>query len=195
MEVQRCYLKGDDGEPYSFDFVVESVGVYEPKKIVDYALKAGERMCESYMVKDEALSRGKYRVEPADAEIYAFDFIFDGEDHTLGHLLQTWIDINLYGRGIVTYVGYDTFHPLAGKLHLRIGVADNNEETARGVLQDALAGCASMFRAWAGYWAAATGSEPASAQAQTKPRRIISRPGPVPPLSAKSVAASASMPV
>lgn len=195
MEVQRCYLKGDDGEPYSFDFVVESVGVYEPKKIVDYALKAGERMCESYMVKDEALSRGKYRVEPADAEIYAFDFIFDGEDHTLGHLLQTWIDINLYGRGIVTYVGYDTFHPLAGKLHLRIGVADNNEETARGVLQDALAGCASMFRAWSGYWAAATGSEPASAQAQAKPRRIISRPGPVPPLSAKSVTASASMPV
>lgn len=189
MEVQRCYLKGEDGEPYSFDFVVESVGVYKPNKIVEYALKAGTKMCEKYMVKEGVQAEGNYRVEPADAEIYAFDFIFDGEDHTLGHLLQTWIDINLYGRGVVTFVGYDQFHPLAGRLHLRIGVADNSEETARGVLQEALAGCAALFRAWAGYWTQATGSAvapvaPVSAVATaSKPKRIISRPPPPPPLA------------
>lgn len=188
MEIQRCYLKGEDGEPYSFDFVVESVGVYKPKKIVEYALKAGVQMCEKYMMKEGVQAEGNYRVEPADAEIYAFDFIFDGEDHTLGHLLQTWIDINLYGRGVVTFVGYDQFHPLAGRLHLRIGVADNSEETARGVLQEALAGCAALFRAWAGYWAQATGSAVAPAPgsavaAASKPKRIISRPPPPPPIA------------
>ncbi len=196
MEVQRCYLKGDDGEAYSFDFVVESVGVYKPKKIVDYALKAGQRMCESYMVKEGEQMGGTYRVEPADAEIYAFDFIFDSEDHTLGHLLQTWIDINLYGRGVVTYVGYDTFHPLAGKLVIRIGVADNNEETARGVIQEALAGCASMFRAWSSDWSAATGSASAAtqftqAQVPEKTRRVIRRP--VPPPALKGTAPSTPM--
>ena len=193
MEIQRCYLKGEDGEAYSFDFVLESVGVYTPKKIVDYALKAGEQMCENYISKDGGQAKMSYRMEPADAEIFAFDFIFDGEDHTLGHLLQTWIDTNLYGRGIVTYVAYDMFHPLADNLYLRIGVNDNNEETARAVLQEALTGCASMFRAWAGYWATATGSSvaptPVTTQAQ-KPRSILRRPGPPPPPSAKSAASA-----
>jgi DNA-directed RNA polymerase subunit D len=185
MEVQRCYLKGEDGEPYSFDFVVESVGVYSPKKIVDYALKAGERMCESYLTKEGGALPANVQVLPADAEIYAFDFIFDGEDHTLGHLLQTWIDINLYGRGVVNYVGYDPMHPLAGKLYLRIGVVDNSEETARGVLQEALTGCAALFRSWRGYWTAASGGvavdEGIQGMTQKKTvRRLLSRPPPAP---------------
>ena len=143
-------------------------------------------MCESYMVKEGGGLPANVQVLPADAEIYAFDFIFEGEDHTLGHMLQTWIDINLYGRGVVNYVGYDPMHPLTGKLYVRIGVVDNSEDTARGVLQEALAGCAALFRAWRSYWTTVSGGiavdDEAVSKKQTSTKRILTRPIPPPPV-------------
>ena len=39
MEIQRCYKADESGEPYSFDFIVESVGVLDPVYSVQRALE------------------------------------------------------------------------------------------------------------------------------------------------------------
>jgi DNA-directed RNA polymerase subunit L len=176
MEIQRCYLKDKDDEPYSFDFVVESVGVYSPTKIVALALRSGERMCRDYLPTAGGGMPKEVIIQPADAELFAFDFIFDGEDHTIGHLLQTWIDINLMDRGEVSYVAYDPMHPLKEMLVLRIGVVDNKEETAVKVFHTALEGCASMFQAWSSYWTEATGGTAVAAPTTATKKRTIRIP-------------------
>jgi DNA-directed RNA polymerase subunit L len=78
-----------------------------------------------------------------------FDVWFDGEDHTLGNLLQTYIDDHLMDSGECTFVGYKVPHPLRDEMLLRIGVNDLSEATARLIIAKAAKGCANMFADWA----------------------------------------------
>lgn len=173
MEIQRCYKKNESGDPYSFDFVVESVGVLEPNTIVSKAFVGGERLCKSYS--SEVLPEN-VRVEPADSRLTAYDFIFTGEDHTYGHLIQTWIDENLIGKGLVTYVGYDIPHPLKDEMVVRIGVSDYSEQTARKALKDASEACVRMFESWGSQWNTITGKDIISVNKKTFTKKIITRP-------------------
>ena len=43
MEAARCYLMNEKGEPNSFDYTIESVGVFNPIDIVIEALKIIEK--------------------------------------------------------------------------------------------------------------------------------------------------------
>lgn len=186
MAIQRCYLKDADDEPYSFDMVVESMGVLDPVAIVERTFKAGQDTVHKY---GGVIMPENVRVEPAGARIFAYDFIFKGEDHTLGNLVTTWIDENLYGKGVVNYVGYDIPHPLDDLMVIRIGVSDNSEESARKALRDAMAGCEAMFRSFAEQWVSvASVASGASVSGLTSPgqpigkktiKKIISRPAAV----------------
>jgi DNA-directed RNA polymerase subunit L len=170
-------LKDADGEPYSFDMVVESVGVLDPVTIVERGFKAGQDLVHKY---GGVIMPENVRVEPAGARIFAYDFIFKGEDYTLGNLVTTWIDENLYGKGVVNYVGFDIPHPLDDFMVIRIGVSDNSEESARKALRDAMAGCEAMFRSFAEQWASVTSATsspvPGVPIGKKTIKKIISRP-------------------
>jgi DNA-directed RNA polymerase subunit D len=180
LEINRCYLRDEEGEPYSFDFVVESVGVLSPEYIVGRACEVGAELCKKYAAPDLG---AEVVVQRADSRILGYDFFFQRQDHTLGHLIQAWLDENLVGRGEVTFAGYDIPHPLRDEMVIRIGVADGEEATARRAITAAMTSCASMFEAWKNQWAqialprAATVSASAAA-ASTKPaaRRVVRRP-------------------
>jgi DNA-directed RNA polymerase subunit D len=149
LEVNRCYLKDEKGEPYSFDFTVESVGPINPVTIVLKACEKGAELCRKYA--EENLG-DDVTVQPADSQIVGFDFIFQKQDHTLGHLIQAWIDANLIDGGEVTFAGYDIPHPLRDEMVIRIGVADGNEATARRAIRAAMTACMGMFEVWANQW-------------------------------------------
>jgi DNA-directed RNA polymerase subunit L/DNA-directed RNA polymerase alpha subunit len=174
MEIQRCYLKNEEtDEPYSFDFTIESIGVYNPVDIVRKGLEAGKKLCESYA--GVTLPQNGH-IEPADARILAYDFILRNEDHTFGHLIQAWIDENLLGKSVVTYVGYDIPHPLKDIMVIRIGVSDNNEESARTAFRDAAKGCAALFEGWLAAWNATAYPSAATAKLTRKPIRLSKAP-------------------
>ena len=173
MAIQRCYLKDADGEAYSFDMVLETVGVLEPEVIFQRALTAGADLVHSY---SGVMLPDNVRVEPAGARIFAYDFIFRGEDHTLGNLLTTWIDENLYGKGVVNYVGYDIPHPLDDMMVIRIGVADNSEESARTAFKQAAAGCETMFKTFAEQWSLAAFPQTTAQPVKKIIKRMITRP-------------------
>ncbi len=151
MEIDRCYLQDGDGEPYSFDFTVESIGTMDPELIVQRALQSIITMCAKYATIYEALPQDM-RKAPADARMEGFDFTFMGQDHTLGNLLQSYIDLNLLDSTKVTYVGYKIPHPLRDEMVLRIGVAGGQEVDARRVVSSAADGCAKLFSAWLSMW-------------------------------------------
>jgi DNA-directed RNA polymerase subunit L len=158
MEVERCFLVNEQNEPYSFDFVVESVGPLDPYYIVARAIQVIQEKMLKYASVDSGDLPDNVQVRPADARMKGFDFIFKGEDHTLGNLLQTWIEANLMSTGEATFVGYKVPHPLKDEMLLRLGVTSGTEEDARQALMKAARGISVMFKAWGENWAATGGS-------------------------------------
>lgn len=157
MEVQRCFRVNENGEPYSFDFTVETLGIQPVSLIVEHALVNLVGRLMQYTT----LGQGKpdaVRVQPADARMKGFDFIFPHEDHTLGNLLQTWMEANLMDDEQITFVGYKVPHPLRDEMILRVGVEDGKEITARARVAQAAEQCVEMFRGWLENWRRVSGA-------------------------------------
>jgi DNA-directed RNA polymerase subunit L len=155
MEVQRCFKIDERGEPYSFDFIVESVGVLDPVYIVGRAIDVAQAKVLRYGSIDSGDLPESLKIRPADARMKGFDFIFQAEDHTLGNLLQTWMEQNLVDSGEITFVGYKVPHPLRDEMVLRVGVESGLDTSARAAVAKAARECAQMFKNWAGFWASA----------------------------------------
>lgn len=182
LEIQRCYLKDEHGEPNSFDFTIETTGVLTPEYVVARALENGAKLCQRFA--GESLPEDVV-VQLAESRIRGHDFIFQRQDHTLGHLIQAWIDQNLIGSGEVVFAGYDVPHPLRDEMVIRIGTVDGQEQTARKALRTAMTACAQMFISWRDQWVATTrpeGFAPSAAVSApsttiAKRPRVIRRPG------------------
>lgn len=153
MEAARCYLERD-GEPYSFDFTIESVGVLSPEAILARALVVLQARCMRYATINVGDLPDNLRVVPADGALQGFDFLFTQEDHTLGNLFQTWIEQNAMvsadgAETDISFVGYKVPHPLRDEMLLRVGVErDGQQVTARAAVSRAAKGCADMFMSW-----------------------------------------------
>lgn len=187
MEVNRCYLMDEKNEPYSFDFTIESAGVLSVPYIIERACEVGENMCSRYTQFDSKDLPSEITIRTTEARITGFDITFRKQDHTLGNLLQTWMEQNLIDRpdSKVTYIGYAIPHPLRDEMLLRIGVSDGEEKTARAAIALAAKGCADLFHQFRNAWRKAMGRNtivPAST------RKVIRRASP-------SSSASAEVPI
>jgi DNA-directed RNA polymerase subunit L len=178
MEINRVYLENQKGEPYSFDFVVESVGVLDPLYIVQRACEVGQAMVSRYVnihTAGNKLPEELVILPTTDCDMTGYDFVLKGHDHTLGNLLQTWLaenhmaDAGGAGAGAaaakeelarISFAGYAVPHPLRDEMVVRIGVEDGKEETARRAFAQACKGCADMFAALRSAWGTATGGTP-----------------------------------
>jgi len=158
MEVARCFLIDERNEPYSFDFVVESIGVLDPYYIVARAIQVVQEKVTRYASLDTGDLPENVKVRPADARMKGFDFLFSGEDHTLGNLMQTWIEKNLMDTNDITFVAYKVPHPLKDEMLLRVGIEDGKELSARLAVSKAARGLADIFKAWGSSWASSGGS-------------------------------------
>ena len=159
LEMYRCYLQDADGEPYSYDFTLETLGTMPVQTMVYQALLALASLADKYSSVDRGDLPENLEIRPADAKLRGYDLWFSGEDHTLGNMFQTWLDDNKVGRGKgegdVTFAGYKVPHPLRDEMVLRIGVFDGKQETARLAVAEAAQACADMFRSWAVQWVGA----------------------------------------
>jgi len=148
MQRKRCFLVNDKGEPFSFDFTVESVGVLDVSYIVERACEVAENICLRYVNLDKGDLPDDISLSTADSRVIGYDFLFRGHDHTLGNLFQTWMVENLIetANPTITYVGYSVPHPLRDEMVLRVGVENGKEASARGAVAAAAKGCQELFR-------------------------------------------------
>lgn len=184
MEVARCYQMNEKGEPYSFDYTVESVGSLAIPYIIQRACEVGESMCNRYVNVDKGELPAELTVTSADSRIIGYDFMFRGHDHTLGNLLQAWLvenHIDGAAEPRITFAGYSVPHPLRDEFILRIGVEDGEESTARRALAQACKGCVEMFKQMRLSWLRANGSESVtqSVQAKRKAPRVATTTAPI----------------
>ena len=155
MEVNRCYKKNEKGEPYSFDFTIESVGVYSPYDIVKEAIKVCEEKCFTYSGLDKGTLPENIKIQPTKKEAKGYDIYFQHEDHTLGNLLTTWLDENLLDPlsvkpDAIRFCGYCVPHPLRDEM--LITILCENEDTCRKALASAASNLSKMFAQWRSEW-------------------------------------------
>jgi len=155
LELHRSYKIDEKGEPYSYDFTIESIGTLSPYRMVYTALLELAALCEKYAAVDVGELPDTMDIRPADGSMKGFDLWFRGEDHTLGSMLQAWIVDTSVASGEVDFAGYKVPHPLRKEMVLRLGVGDAKkfeERAARFCLASAAKGCADMFREWSVEW-------------------------------------------
>jgi DNA-directed RNA polymerase subunit L len=160
MQIKRCYKVNEKGEPYSFDFIIESVGVLPVSYIVERACEVGENMCNRYANLHRGDLPAEITVTTANTRMIGYDFLVRGHDHTLGNLLQTWlVENHIEGSANpkITYAGYSVPHPLRDEMVLRIGVEDGDEATARLAFAEAAKGCVGMFQSLRAAWKSSMG--------------------------------------
>ena len=174
MQVKRCFKINEKGEPDSFDFTIESVGILSVHYIVEQACEVGQNMCSRYVNIGQGDLPAEITMTSADTRMIGYDFLFRGHDHTLGNLLQTWL-VEHHIEGDVSpkiaYAGYSVPHPLRDEMVLRIGVQDGEESTARQAVAAAAKGCFELFQNMRTAWRSANGAPSLAKGAESKPVR------------------------
>jgi DNA-directed RNA polymerase subunit L len=170
MAIQRCFIVNERGEPSSFRFTVESVGIRPVKDIVAEGIRAVVDLVTPYASADKSMEELGLTAQPADSRMNGIDILFAGQEHTLGNLLQTLIT-ELYldsgstavGDAPITFVGYKVRHPLHRVMTLRFGFAKEGDSEqkiaiARQLIAAAAAKAVSVFNALSSGWASVGGS-------------------------------------
>ena len=106
MEAQR-YTHSD-----SFDFIIESVGVYSNTEIVTKACLLLVEKCNK-MISDMENASGDVVVAPSDTTLSnGYDVTLQNEDYTLGKCIEYFLHANHYeGSRTISFCGFRKNHP------------------------------------------------------------------------------------
>jgi DNA-directed RNA polymerase subunit L len=157
MEIQRCYLQNEKGEPYDFTFHLESVGVFSVPTIIERGLKACEDLVAPYVALDIELPVGNLNVSINLCATRAggYEVLFQNQEHTLGNLLQTYlVERHIEGTEMprVKYAGYKVPHPLRQEMVVVIIPEDGLESSARKAIANVSAYLKEYFAGLSSSW-------------------------------------------
>jgi DNA-directed RNA polymerase subunit L len=167
MAIQRCFIVDERGEPSSFRFVVESVGIRPVKEIVAEGIKAVIDLVSPYTSAEKTMEELGMKAQPSDSRMNGIDVLFDGQEHTLGNLLQTLITDLYLNSGApdspISFIGYKVRHPLHRVMTLRFGFSTEGDSAqkmaiARQVIAAAAEKAVSIFNGLASGWASLSGA-------------------------------------
>ena len=133
LEIQRCYLQNEKGEPYDFIFHIESVGILSVPIIIERGLKACEDIVSPYTTLDVELTPNIV-IAKAARRMEGFELVFQNEEHTLGNLLQTFlVERHVEGeeQPRLSYAAYKVPHPLRQEMVLVVAAVDGEEASVR----------------------------------------------------------------
>jgi DNA-directed RNA polymerase subunit L len=107
----------------SFDFVVETVGVYTNADIVSKAAQIMINKCTKF-IRD--IESGENHIIPTVSTIHnGFDIELKGEDYTLGKVLEFFLHDKHYAEDqTVTYCAFRKIHPHNPDSMIRVGFAE-----------------------------------------------------------------------
>jgi DNA-directed RNA polymerase subunit D len=106
MEAQRYVI------PDSFEFIIESIGVYSNPEIVTKACMLLIEKCKK-MIADIENASGDVDIVPSDTTLSnGYDITLQNEDYTLGKCIEYFLHMNHYmGSRTVSFCGFRKNHP------------------------------------------------------------------------------------
>jgi DNA-directed RNA polymerase subunit L len=133
LEAQRIFV------PNSFDFIIETVGVYTNVQLVTKACDIMIKKCEKLLASIEHAAETNAETNTTTTIEYAhelttmknsFRINLVGEDYTLGKVIEFYIFSNYYNRqsdGIVSFCGFKKPHPHALDSYIIVSFKDEME--------------------------------------------------------------------
>ena len=124
---------------YSFDFIIESVGIYENEQII---IKACEILLQKIALLKKSLSQDEVEIKAADNTMdNCYDITLVNEDYTIGNILNYEFYTLFYtDLKMLDYVGFKKLHPHDNDSLLRITISDKTKgiSTAKTMLNTVL---------------------------------------------------------
>ena len=107
----------------SFDFIIQSVGIYENEKII---IKASEILLQKFEVMKNALAQDELEIKAADNTMEnCYDVTLVNEDYTMGNILNYELYTIFYrDLKMLSYVGFKKLHPHDSDSILRLTLTD-----------------------------------------------------------------------
>jgi DNA-directed RNA polymerase subunit L len=133
-EGDRYFFVDENGDPNRFEFTIETVGIIPPGEIFKRACKKLVQKLNHFNRNlDMALNSNESSIEIRESSgvMSGFDITIKDENHTLGFLLQTYI--NKLNEGV--FVGYMNPHPLQKEIKIRVNFNDDDINTVKSIFE------------------------------------------------------------
>jgi DNA-directed RNA polymerase subunit L len=111
---------------YSFDFIIQTVGVYDNDKII---IKACELLVEKFEGLNLILQQDELKIKPSDNTLdNCYDVILENEDYTVGNILNYELYKIFYTEmKLLDYVGFKKLHPHDSDSIIRLSLTDKTK--------------------------------------------------------------------
>lgn len=129
-ESERYFYLDENGEPDRFDFTIESIGIIPPGEIFKRACKNLVKKINNFNKNLEKALDSKdstITIRDSSSVMKGFDITIENENHTLGFLLQTYL--NKLNEN--AFVGYMNPHPLEKTIKIRVNFNDDDINTVK----------------------------------------------------------------
>ena len=121
----------------SFDFVVETVGVFDNTDLVK---KSCEILISQLNDLNDLIEKDELRIDPSTTTMkHSFDIILENEDYTIGKVIEFMLNDKYYeGSKTLTFCGFKKMHPHDSDSIIRIAYS---EDTDKAVVKQNLKSC------------------------------------------------------
>jgi DNA-directed RNA polymerase subunit L len=120
LESQRIYT------PNSFDFVIESIGIYDNLSIVKMACKKMVEKLETF--RNILQSEGDVISQSEDTMDHSYDIMLNNEDYTLGKVIEYFLYSEYFEKQeVLTFCGFRKPHPHINNSFIRIALKKEPE--------------------------------------------------------------------
>jgi len=111
----------------SFDFVINSIGVYSNYELVT---KACDILIERFKDLESVIDTNKIVITKSQNTMKnCYDIILENEDYTIGKAIEYFLYSKYFGTQVLTYCGFKKMHPHDSESIIRVAYADQIETT------------------------------------------------------------------
>ena len=108
--------------PNSFDFIIESIGIYDNYKLV---LLGCEELIKKFKFDLKKFDDDSIEISQSpNTNDNSFDIILENEDYTIGKIIEYLLYTKFYEKGILTYCGFKKMHPHDSESIIRVAYKD-----------------------------------------------------------------------
>jgi DNA-directed RNA polymerase subunit L len=128
----------------SFDFVLQSVGVYTNHELLNAACKI---IIERLGDLDATIEKDELEIKNAESTIAnCFDIVLENEDYTIGKILEYCLYSKFYDKNVLTFCGFKKMHPHDTYSIIRVAYTEPVEKsTIKGNLKECIAESVEVF--------------------------------------------------
>jgi DNA-directed RNA polymerase subunit L len=131
LDAKRIYKKD------SFDFIVQSVGVYTNNEIIDIACRI---LIGKLFELDTIIEKDELEIKNSDNTMAnCFDVILENEDYTIGKVIEYLMYTKFYETNMLTFCGFKKMHPHDNYSIIRLAYKDTvDKSNIKGHLKECI---------------------------------------------------------